>query len=1272
MIEKLVDVLSSIRGFVVAAAIGCAAHAHPALSAPVPVWAVFNTENSDLPNDQVMTLAFGPDGSLWIGTELGLARLNKDGGWQTYSRESTNGGLPGNFVRGLAFDPDGSLWVGTYGGGVARLDKEGHWQTYSKASTNGGLSDDFVFTLARGPDGSLWAGTDGGGVARLDKDGHWQTYSPPIDGGSDNYIRALALGPDGSLWAGARGGLGQLDKDSHGETYSWESTNGALSGEDAMTLAFSPDGSLWAGTRDALARLDKDGHWKIYTGTNTNGGLPSNSVNALAFSPDGALWVGTFGGGLARLDKDGHWQTYRGANTNGGLPSNSVRALAFGPDGSLWVGTERGLARLDEDGRWQTYIQANTNGGLPDDSVSALAFGPDGSLWAGTGGGLARLDKDGHWQTYSFAGTNGGLPDNSVSALAFGPDGALWVGTFGGVARLDKEGHWQTYSQANTNGGLLSDGVYALALAPDGSLWVGTEDGVARFGKDGLWQTYTRARAGAYYDFEDLIHALALAPDGSLWVGTEGGIARLDKGSHWQTFSRASTDSGLPNDSVHALALAPDGSLWAGTERGLARLDKDGHWQTFSRASTDSGLPNDSVHALALAPDGSLWAGTGLGLARLDKDGHWQTYGEASTNGGLLSDKVSALAFGPDGSLWVGTAGGISLFDRRVEGTLRIIDVIGKDGEVTQAEQTFAVVAFDGSYLTLPDMFHYIWRTTEVGLLGDKAGPEIKTKSSVYRANFDHDGAYQLRVIAVDRYGNRSDPRDINFKVALPRPKSLWDTLASIWRAVLATAAALYALTLIALLLMTRRSGLAFRILTDAVWARWLTWPFFFLRHVPAVQRWILEPWFQAVRRSTPTDVVRFLDPPVSNAAGSRSGATALLKRLTNSPRIWLHGRSGMGKTSVFSAWERAYFTGEDVPNLDDAVRRYGFILIMLPLRNYASFPVPDTNRPESWVLEAVRRQLEQYGLATSDIGLIEAMLKAGHIALALDGTNEADRDLSLAALASQFPQTRLLVTSQALPRSLGIDERWEVWTLPDDIGQLRDGLLALWLGAEKGATLSRRIVAEGLSGAIVSGYDLRLLADLGCDRPEHAALPSDRVTLYRAMLARAAGPDGQPLRLEGLEQLAWTMMTQRRRRIVPEDLKVLGAGTLQALEREGLRIVRAIGPEHEFRHDQMRAFLAALWLIEETPTLPAVQKTATDAGAFALNRRDQEELWSFVAPLLTSAADLEGLWQFANDDPVERGILLAALQTEADKRGLTLVRVAQRRELMTGGASSR
>jgi hypothetical protein len=46
-----------------------------------------------------------------------------------YSKANTNGGLPGDAVLALAPSPDGSLWVGTFLG-LARRHKDGHWQNY--------------------------------------------------------------------------------------------------------------------------------------------------------------------------------------------------------------------------------------------------------------------------------------------------------------------------------------------------------------------------------------------------------------------------------------------------------------------------------------------------------------------------------------------------------------------------------------------------------------------------------------------------------------------------------------------------------------------------------------------------------------------------------------------------------------------------------------------------------------------------------------------------------------------------------------------------------------------------------------------------------------------------------------------------------------------------------------------------------------------------------------------------------------------------------------
>src|ERR1700730_15980661 len=79
----------------------CAACPFPAVSEPVPIWTAFTSENSDLPNSRVPALAPGAGGALWIGTDGGLARLDKDGRWQTYSKASTRG-HPGDRVTALA------------------------------------------------------------------------------------------------------------------------------------------------------------------------------------------------------------------------------------------------------------------------------------------------------------------------------------------------------------------------------------------------------------------------------------------------------------------------------------------------------------------------------------------------------------------------------------------------------------------------------------------------------------------------------------------------------------------------------------------------------------------------------------------------------------------------------------------------------------------------------------------------------------------------------------------------------------------------------------------------------------------------------------------------------------------------------------------------------------------------------------------------------------------------------------------------------------------
>ena len=70
-----------------------------------------------LPGNHVFMLHIDPKGVMWIGTNNGLARLKKGGGFDVLT---TQDGLFNNAVFSMATARDGTLWVGSFGG-VARI-----------------------------------------------------------------------------------------------------------------------------------------------------------------------------------------------------------------------------------------------------------------------------------------------------------------------------------------------------------------------------------------------------------------------------------------------------------------------------------------------------------------------------------------------------------------------------------------------------------------------------------------------------------------------------------------------------------------------------------------------------------------------------------------------------------------------------------------------------------------------------------------------------------------------------------------------------------------------------------------------------------------------------------------------------------------------------------------------------------------------------------------------------------------------------------------------
>ncbi|MBD0678664.1 hypothetical protein [Pseudomonas sp. PSB11] len=475
----------------------------------------------------------------------------------------------------------------------------------------------------------------------------------------------------------------------------------------------------------------------------------------------------------------------------------------------------------------------------------------------------------------------------------------------------------------------------------------------------------------------------------------------------------------------------------------------------------------------------------------------------------------------------------------------------------------------------------------------------------------------------------------------------------SVWPQLMFMLSAIYIILFLALLAFSHYSLTVFRMLTDPAWgAKLLTWPFFLLRHVPAMQRWMLEPWFQNVRRTLlAAEAPPFLDPPVRNAKGEMLTSSALLSELTSRKRVWLHGRIGMGKSAIFMSWARAYYCDPENTTLADIVRKYGFILVMLPVRDYAMIQPPDSGNPESWVIEVISRRFKQFGLPLGDATLLTAMLRAGHIAIALDGTNEADCNQAITSFGSQYPQVKIVATSQS-----DAQENWSTWYLPKTISEQRTGLLTLWFKSiESGRALDERLASEG-NVEIVSGYDLRLLFELMESDPSRTPIPDGRIGLYCAVLSKATRGDGDQLDLVPLRQLAVQMIVEGRRAFSAEEGDALGDGVTDILSKDSPRAIRKARKSWEFRHDQMRAFLAACSLAEDSPTMKQLISRVEEGGMFRLRRDDQEALWGFLADLL-SDKNLRALWIYAQSEPEERGLLQGALQRIADQRKMQLSR---------------
>ncbi|HEY8087117.1 MAG TPA: ATP-binding protein [Polyangiaceae bacterium] len=730
-------------------------------------------DRDGLPQSSAMAVTFGHDGSLWVGTQDGIASFDGTSWTQVpLPRPEVSG-----FVRAMLVDHDGDLWVGRQDGGLARL-HDGSWTTFDAAQGLPAPRVDSLVEVADGAGGhTLWAGT-WGGLARFEG-GAWRSFEDNASLPSPHVTRVLeGTDDDGArvLWVGTDQGLAEV-RGGKVTLVDGAPRTSVLSLLETRSANGAP--TLWVGALHSRLAQRTNGAWSSVGPPAVPDAVVYALAETVAYDGTTVLWVGT-DDGVVRLDH-GRWISI----PDDSLPSRFAWSFGVppskGPTSDLWIGTDTGLARLHLGG-WKS---ADRTLGLAQDSVYAtlVTAGDDGSdvLWVGTrDGGLSRY-AGGRWHRFGAAE---GFHAQTVFALDehVEPDGkrVLYVGSQDvGVLRFD--GH--TFQTVDATGGVRQ---MSEAVGDDGrpELWVTHGDAGLLHHAGEAWSHVDRA-SGAPFDgaFATL---QVRASDGRpvLWVATQGaGLARLDRGA-WTTFDRAS--GALPGDSVPSVYVErrPDGhhEVWAGLEGGgVSRLDLDApgaRWRTLS-PSTRPAIPDGTVYQVVSDARGRIYLLTNRGVARLTRrsatgdedDFAVETF---TTEDGLPANEGNGSAATVDahGRVWVGTIAGAAMLDpaREVEPPEPQLRVTGRlvagtarallGGETISHDE--ASVAFYPTLVTLFRGAETRYRTEVVGL---EPAPGPWRSDGRRELTSLAGGSYTFRAWAEDYRGRIYGPVAIPFRV---------------------------------------------------------------------------------------------------------------------------------------------------------------------------------------------------------------------------------------------------------------------------------------------------------------------------------------------------------------------------------------------------------------------------------------------------------------------------------------------------------------------------
>ena len=712
------------------------------------------TVNEGLPDRHVNDFLETINGSVYLATDGGLARLNPTGLAGSIDNPLFTTLLPDNpkakSFEVLFEDEGGQIWAGT-NDGLYKLNENSELKVVNLGKTLPENGKIHILTIIKDRHGAMWIGTDGSGLFRLLPNGDVEQFSQ-ADGLPDNIISTLHEDKNGRIWVGLRPHI------------------------VAGLVLLVPE-----------PRKNQNIVERHYT---IKDGLPADWILDLFESSDGKFWVGTTRGLCEWQGGDGSvCKTYTKANE---LCNEEFWTIVEDRDRNLWMGTRCGLKKWTRYG-FTAYSEADGTGFPWTNSIFENAAG---ELFASFNGGASRTVS--RFDGEKFELVKPAFPTD-IGYFGWGWKQTVWQDSAGdwwfpmgaGIYRFPRPARFTDLSKSvpqRITVGTKQTEVFRIFEDSRGDVWfttVGYVYELWRWERAGnTWREFT---AEVSLGKNRIGTAFVEDKAGNLWIGTgsdadDAALARYRDGQ-FEVFTQA--DNPLLAGWMRDLFVDGKGRLWiASTITGVLRLDDvNADKLNFTRYTPAEGLSSIGVSCITEDEFGRIYIGTGRGLDRLNPDtGQVENF---TTADGLPSSDIAVAYRDRKNNLWFGTANGIARFipepekirrlpnmlitGLRVNGESQSVSVLGEK-EIAPLElnsdQKQISVDFLGLGASLGERLKYEYR------LGKADWTQTSERTINFASFAAGDYQFEVRAVTADRL--YSQPSILSFRIAAPIWQRWW------------------------------------------------------------------------------------------------------------------------------------------------------------------------------------------------------------------------------------------------------------------------------------------------------------------------------------------------------------------------------------------------------------------------------------------------------------------------------------------------------------------